>query len=83
MLPEWDSGASHIHGDTEQPVQVLSCFWEVGGNRRTLRKSMRTLREHANLHTDSNLSSGLNQEPWSCEVPMLPTAPLWHLNLRI
>lgn len=34
------------------------------------------------LHTDSNLSSGLNPWPWSCEAAMLPTVPptITHFN---
>lgn len=30
--------------------------------------------EQAKLSTDSNLSSGPNQVPWSCKAAMLPTA---------
>lgn len=34
-----------------------------------------TERDNMNLHIDRNLSSGLNQQYWSCEMETFPTAP--------
>lgn len=48
--------ASHTH---------ISCFWEMGRSQRTWKNSIQTWGEHANLHTDNNPNSGLNQEPSS------------------
>lgn len=44
--------------------------------QRILWKPTRTWREHVNICTASNPSSGWNQRPWSCQVATLPAAPL-------
>lgn len=52
-------------------------FWTVNGNWRTQRKPMHTLTEYVEPHTDNNPSSGSNRQPWSCEMAMSPTVPLF------
>lgn len=37
-------------GNLQKPVLVQGCFWKVGGNRRTLGKTI-DMGEHARLHT--------------------------------
>lgn len=48
----------------------LSCFWTVSGNPRTHRKPMQTWGRKT---CHSNLSSGSNSGPCSCETAMLVT----------
>lgn len=48
----------------------------VTGRDESWRKAMQTWREHENLPTDSNPSSGSNWEPWSSEATTLPAVPL-------
>lgn len=40
-------------------------------------------RHEQNMDRGSNLSSGLNLGPWSCEAAVVPTLPLHYLNLYL
>ncbi|MCI4381584.1 hypothetical protein PGIGA_G00253690 [Pangasianodon gigas] len=65
---------SHQHGCSQLNASWIlksvaeACFGVMEGNRRTPRQPIWTWGEHVKLHTDSNLSSELNQGPWSCEA---------------
>lgn len=60
-----------------QPVHLLAWIWKVG-NSRIQRKPILTWWKHARLQTDSNLSSGWNQWPCSCD-----TAKLLHCETQL
>lgn len=68
----------HSHLGQFSITNPHTCFWTVGGYWRTWKKSRQTQREYGKLHRDSDLSSRLNQGPWSCEAAVLPSAPLCH-----
>lgn len=67
---EWD--ASPLQDTTHSQ----STNWNFFGRKPENPEETQTQAELAQrLHSDSNLSSELNWEPWSCEVTMITSAP--------
>lgn len=63
-------------GNLESPVHLLGWRWEMGGNQTTGENPQRK-RKSFQTCTDSNPSSGSNQEPWSCEAARIPGVLPW------
>lgn len=63
---------SNMHTQQQFDVTNLPVF-VGGGNQRLLMKPMQTWGERVKLCTDSNLNSGSNWRPWSCEAATLST----------
>lgn len=68
LISGWDARSSQdiMHSQHSQSTT----YWHVFG-----RKPIETEAENAQrLHTDSNMTTRLNWEPWRCEVATLPAA---------